>query len=135
MSSDHRDESSTSIIKLRPIVGSIKTWGEQTRFYFWRYSVVVCHKLSHFNSQLFILGFTWNCCRLQEAKKFSRNPGQFWCVTRETRYYISIAELLKRFNNTFGQYFSVTLPNVFASSPVLRVTSHVSQKPAKNITF
>ena len=28
-------------------------------------------KLSPFHSQLFIFGFTWNCCRLLEAKKFS----------------------------------------------------------------
>ena len=31
-----------------------------------------------------------------EAKKFSRNPGQFKWVTRETRCYVSIAELLIR---------------------------------------
>ena len=28
-------------------------------------------------------------CRLQEAKKFSRNPGQSKCVTRETRRHVS----------------------------------------------
>ena len=53
-----------------------------------------CHKLSQFNSRIFILGFTCNCYRLQKAKKFSRNPGQFKCVARETRYHISITELL-----------------------------------------
>ena len=88
--------SSTSIIKIHSIVGFIKTRDEQTLFYFWRYSEVACHKLSHFNSHIFILWFTWNCCSLQEAKKFSRNPGQFKCDTRETRYHASIAELLIR---------------------------------------
>ena len=28
--------------------------------------------------------------RLQEAKKFSRNPGHFMCVTRESRYHVWI---------------------------------------------
>ena len=28
--------------------------------------------------------------RLQEAKKFSGNPGHFMCVTRETRYHVWI---------------------------------------------
>ena len=92
---------SASRIKLCSIVGFIKTWGEQTRFYFWRYSVVVCRRLSHFNSQSQPLGFTWNRCRLQEAKKFSRNPGQCKCVTRETRYHVSITELLK--GNLYSQ--------------------------------
>ena len=85
--------SSTSIIKHHSIAGSAKTWGEQTRFYFWRYSVVVCHKLTHFNSQAFIFSFTWNCCRLGEAKKFSRNLGHFKYVTKETRYHVSNSEL------------------------------------------
>ena len=75
---------------------SIGTWGERTRFYFSRYSVMTCHKLSHFNSRVFTLYFSRNCCRLLEAKKFSRNPGQFNWVTSETRYHVSIAELLKR---------------------------------------
>ena len=66
-----------------------ETWGKQFRFYFWRYSVVACHKLSCLNSRVFILGFTWNCCSLQEGKKFSRNQGQSKCVTRETRYQVS----------------------------------------------
>ena len=79
----------TLIIKLCSIVGSVEAWGEQTRFYFWRYSALAGHKLSHFNSRVF--SFTWNWCRLQEAKKFTRNPRQFKCVTSETRYHISIA--------------------------------------------
>ena len=75
MSSDHRDGStdgsvsgnpseetkgfsSSSIIKLRSIVGSIKTWGEYTRFCFSRYSALVFYKLSHFNSRAFLLDFT-----------------------------------------------------------------------------
>ena len=41
-----------------------------------------------------VLDFTWNCCRLQEVKKFSRKPGQSNCVARETRYHVSIVELL-----------------------------------------
>ena len=54
---------------------------------------MACLKFSLFNSWLFTLDFTWNCCRLQEAKKLSRNPGKFKCVTRETRYHVSITEL------------------------------------------
>ena len=81
------------MFKVRSIVGSIKIWGEQKRFYFLKYLAVACHKLNHFNSRVFMLDFTWNCCRLQEGKKFSRNLDQFKYVTRETRYYVSIAEL------------------------------------------
>ena len=66
----------------KSIVDSTETWDEQSRFYFWSYSAMACHKLSHFNSGVFILGFTWNCCRLQETKKFSRSPGQSKCDTR-----------------------------------------------------
>ena len=62
---------------------------------FSRYFAVACHKLSHFNLRVFTFDFTWNCCRLLEAK-FSRNLGQFKRVTRETRYHVSIAELLKQ---------------------------------------
>ena len=61
---------------------------------FLRYLVVACHKLSQFNSRVFILDFTWNSCGLQEAKECTRNPGQSKCVTRETRYHVSIVELL-----------------------------------------
>ena len=98
MSSGHRGRRKIRfffhpIIKLRSIVGYVKTWVDQTRFYFWRYSAMACH---YFNSRVFILEFTWNCCRLQEAKTFSRNPGQFKCVTRETRYRVSVPELLIR---------------------------------------
>ena len=96
MSSDHRDGRTTDFSSTSIIIGSNETWGEQTRFYFWKYLAVACHKLSHFNSQVFILDFIWNCCRLQEVKKFSRNPGQNKCVARATRYHISIAELLMR---------------------------------------
>ena len=82
MSSDHRDE---RIIKLffhlnnqnMLYVGSIETWGEQRRLNFWRYLVVIFHTCNHFNLGIFILDLNWNCCRLQEAKNFSRNPGQF----------------------------------------------------------
>ena len=54
----------------------------------------LCHKLSQFNSRVIILDFTCNCCRLQKAKKFARKPGQFKCVTRETRYHMSITQPL-----------------------------------------
>ena len=57
---------------------------------------MACQKLNPFNSRVFTLNFTWNCCRLLEARKFSRNPGLFKWATRETRYHISIIELLKR---------------------------------------
>ena len=56
---------------------------------------MVCHKLSHFNSRVFTLGFTWNCRRLLEARTFLRNPGQIKWITRETRYHVSIGEILK----------------------------------------
>ena len=56
--------------------------------------MVTCHKLNQFNSRVFSLDFTWNYCRVQEAKKFSTNPAQFECVARETRYHVLIAELL-----------------------------------------
>ena len=62
---------------------------------------MTCHKLSHFNSQLFILNFIWNYCRPQEAKKFSRTPGQNKYVATVTRYRASIAELLIR--NLYSQ--------------------------------
>ena len=84
--------SSTSIIEFCSIVGSIEIWGEQSMFYFWSYLVVACHKLSHFSSQVLILGFTWYCYRLQEAKKFTRSPGQSKCVTRVTRYHTESLE-------------------------------------------
>ena len=58
------------MIKLLSIIGFIEKWGEQTRFYSWRYSAMACCKRSHFNSRLFILDFTWNCFKLQAAKKF-----------------------------------------------------------------
>ena len=44
---------------------------------------MACRKLSHFNSWIFILDFTWNCCRLLEARKFSRKPDQFISVLLE----------------------------------------------------
>ena len=86
--------SSNSIIKLCSIVGFIEQWDEQMRFYFWRYATVTSHEFCYFNSRLFILDFAWNCCRLQEGKKFSRNPVQFKYVTRETIFHVSIAEYL-----------------------------------------
>ena len=77
---------STSVIELRSLVGSIKTWGEQKKFYFLRYLAVACHKLNHFTSQVVILDFFGNYRRLQEAKKFSRYPGQFECVLLRKLY-------------------------------------------------
>ena len=58
------------MIKLLPIIGLTETWGEQTRFYFWKYLVMSWRNFTHFNLQAFILDFTWNCCKVQEAKKF-----------------------------------------------------------------
>ena len=66
---------SSSIIKLCSIVGSIETWREHKRFYFSKYSVVVCHKLSEFNSQVFTLHFIWNCCSLMDqVSELFRRP-------------------------------------------------------------
>ena len=48
---------------------------------------MACHKRSQFNSLVFIPAFMWNCCRLQEVKKFSRNPVQ-------SNYVNLITELL-----------------------------------------
>ena len=36
----------------------------------------------------FTLELTLNCCRLLEAKRFSRNPGQFKWFTREIRCHV-----------------------------------------------
>ena len=71
------------MIKHCSIVGIIKTWGKQTKAL-----------LSHLDSRVFIGDFTRSCFKLWETKKLSRNTGQFKCVTTETRYYVSIAELL-----------------------------------------
>ena len=81
-------------------------------------SAVVCHKRSHFSWRVFTLDFTWNWCRLLEAKKFSRNPGQFKWVAGETRHYISLAELLKW--NLMGQVVELfRRPSIFQNSPVI----------------
>ena len=96
MPSDHRDGRT---------IRFFTHLNNQTSLYCWLYwnmrwssnvlilKVFGCHELIHFNSRVFILDFTCNC-RLQKAKKFSRNPGQFKCVTREIKYHISITELL-----------------------------------------
>ena len=75
------DFSSTSIIKLCSIVDLIETWDEKTRFYFWRYLAVDCHKLGQFNSRV--------------AKTFSRSPGQFKCITRKSRCHVSVTGFLR----------------------------------------
>ena len=85
----------TSVIKLTLSLALLKHEVNERGFVFEGFGVT-CHKLNHFNSRVFILDFNWNCCRLQQAKKFSRNPGQFKCVTREIRYHVSIAKLLIR---------------------------------------
>ena len=54
--------------------------------------MVLCHKLSHINSNF---GYTQNFCKLQKAKEFPTDPGQFKCVTRETRYHVLITESLE----------------------------------------
>ena len=101
MSSDHSDRGIIRFFFLLSNQTSLYCWIYWKMrwtflFYFWRYLTVTCHNLSHFNSRLFILDFTWNCCWLQEATKFLSNPGQFKCVTRETRYHVYIKELLIR---------------------------------------
>ena len=106
MSSDHRDGITIKFFFHLINQTSVHGWGYWNmiwthRFYFSSYSAVVCHKLSRFNSRIFTLGFTWDSCRLLGTEKFLRKSGQFKWVTRETRYHISITELLKR--NLLGQ--------------------------------
>ena len=101
MSSYNRDGSTKRFFfylnTLYSIVGAVEARRKWTHeIYNLRYLAVTCHKLSHFNSRVFTFDFTWNCCRLLEAKKFSRNPGQFKCITREIKYHVSTTELLKR---------------------------------------
>ena len=73
-----------------------KNNNKNIRFSLSRYSVVACHKLGQFNSQVFTLNLMSNCCRLYGAKKFSKRLAQFIWVTRETRYHVSIAVLTVR---------------------------------------
>ena len=87
---DHRDWGAVRFflnLSNHFIVGSFETWDEQARFYLSRYFALACRKSSHFNSQVVTLDFTWNCCRFLKAKNFSRNPGQFRWVIRETRHF------------------------------------------------
>ena len=100
MSSYNRDGSTIRFFfylnTLCSIVGSVEAWRKWTHeIYILKYLAVTCHKLSHFNSRVFTFDFIWNCCRLLEAK-FSRNPGQSKCITREIKYHVPTAELLKR---------------------------------------
>ena len=106
MSSDHRDERTIRFFfqlnnQNSFYFGSIERWDKQTTFYFPRYSAVACHKFSRFNSRVFIIDFTRNCCGLQKVKKLSTNSGQFKCVTRKNRYHVSITEFLTR--NLYSQ--------------------------------
>ena len=65
-------------------------------------------------------------CRLLEAKKFSRNLGQFKWVARETRYCISIAELLKRnLMNQVAELFR--RPRTMLKIPISVGTSNFSK--------
>ena len=98
MSSDHRGGGTIRFFfhlnnQLYSIVGCIETSGEQKRVFFegiqrWLVFGYIWsiwwwpHKLSHFNLQVFIFDFTWNCCRLRKPKKFSTIPGQFKCYWR-----------------------------------------------------
>ena len=93
MSSDHRDGSTRRFFfhlnkQTSVHSSSDEKWGECTRFYW--------DKLSHFNSQVFTLDLICDYCRLLGAERFLRNPRQIKWVTNETRYHLSIAELLKR---------------------------------------
>ena len=82
MSSDHRDGSTISLllVPMKHELLAFKVFGGGL------------HKLSHFNSRIITLVFLSNCCRLMEAKNFSRNIGQFKWVARKA----SISELLIR---------------------------------------
>ena len=112
----------------------------------WKYDVLVFkvfsggfHKLSYINSRVFTLDFTWNCCRLLEVKDFSKNPGQFKWVTRETKYRVSIAKLLIRnLKSQFAElvrrpktydllYFSGD-HQFFQNSPVIKSLYHWGRK-------
>ena len=55
---------------------------------------MVCRKLSHFNSQVLILDFTWNSYKLQEAKKFQGTQENFKWVTRETMCKVSFFTII-----------------------------------------
>ena len=88
--SDHRDWGAVRFflnLSNQFIVGSFETWDEQARFYLSRYFALACHKSSHFNSRVVTLDFTWNCFKFMKAKNFSKNPGQFRWVIRETRHF------------------------------------------------
>ena len=92
MTSDHRDGS--TIIKLPSIVSSIETWGEYKGFSFSKYSAVVCHKLSHFNSRastgvLEIVADYWKLRSFQDAQI------NFNWVTKETIYQVCIVDFLE----------------------------------------
>ena len=58
------------------------------------------------NSWIFTLE---GCCRLLEAKKFPRNQGQFKWGARETRYHVSIVEILNRISWAKLQNYSEDL--------------------------
>ena len=87
MSSDNRDgttirfffhlNNQTSLVLMKREVLVFKVFGSDL------------HEVSHFNSRISALVFTF-CYRLLDAKKFSMNPSQFKWVTRETRYSLSI---------------------------------------------
>ena len=60
----------------------------QSSLYRWLYWNMWTIEVSFF--KVFGGDFIWNCCRVQEAEKFQTNPGQFKCITRETRYYLRL---------------------------------------------
>ena len=61
-----------------------------------RWPLIKLVTLIHSHSYLILLEIVVGCYKFLEGKKFSRNPGQFKWVTRETRYHLYIAKLLIR---------------------------------------
>ena len=60
----------------------------------WRWPLIKLDTLVHSDAYLILLKTVVGCCRFQEGKKFSRNPGHLRWVTRENRYHLNIAKLL-----------------------------------------
>ena len=89
---------------------------------------MICQKLSHFHSRVFTHEFTWECYRLLQAKKFSRNSSQFKWVPKETRYYLFIVEFLKR--NLMSQVAELfRRPTTMLKTLYFSGNHHFYQKP------
>ena len=91
---------------------------------------MICQKLSHFHSRVFTHEFTWECYRLLQAKKFSRNSSQFKWVPKETRYYLFIVEFLKR--NLMSQVAELfRRPTTMLKTLYFSGNHHFYQKPPR----